>query len=88
MNLKLTYIQIEREKKNLQKFIVRLTGEAKKGQFWTILENDLGYFWNSENGSKAYFIEICQIFTQFSLNLVNESPKKIPAFIPKVVGDP
>ena len=87
-NIKLTYIQIEREKKKkLQKFIVRLTGEAKKGKFWTILENNLGCFWNSENGSKD-FIEICQIFTQFSLNLVNESPKKIPAFIPKVVGDP
>jgi hypothetical protein len=39
-----TYIQIEREKKKITKFIVRLTGEWKK-QFWKILEN-FGYFWN------------------------------------------
>ena len=44
MKSKLTYIQIERERKKITKiFIVRLTGEWKKKQFWKILEN-FGYF--------------------------------------------
>ena len=59
----------ERErKKKLQKFIVRLTGEAKNknfGKFWKIIWKILVEFWEFSKDSIEIF--------KFSLNLVNES---------------
>jgi hypothetical protein len=63
---------LKEKKKNYQ--IYRSFDGRVKKKFWKILENfgKFGLFWNSETIYKD-FIEICQIFTQFSLNLVNES---------------